>query len=79
MIGWSFEIPHYTRHEKYVLEKNGNYAYAWVIPAGAQRRGKTLFIDAKDGRILYLTGKAVVGANGLFHQDQLMLVNNRVK
>ncbi|MCG8310273.1 MAG: hypothetical protein MI975_22960 [Cytophagales bacterium] len=80
---YQVEVVDVTRHEKYVLEKNGNYAYAWVIPARAQRRGKTLFnyfiIDAKDGRILYLTSKAVVGANGLFHQGQLLLVNNRIK
>ena len=81
--GPKYEVVNFDQLEKYIIEKDDRYAYTWIIPAGAQSQGKTLYnyfiVDAKDGRFMYMTGMAVAGANGQFHHGQLMQVNKKLK
>ena len=66
-----------------ISAKNGDYAYIWAVPAGAVSGSRIIFnyfvIDAADARPLYLTGKAVLGANGDFHQAHLMFIDKDMK
>lgn len=80
---FKYEVVSFEKADELIAAKNPDYAYIWVVPAGAINHGRILFnyfvIDAADGRPLYLTGKAVVGANGNFHQAHLLMINREIK
>ncbi len=76
------EVVSFERADEIIASKNPDYAYIWVIPAGAVSGSKILFnyfiVDAEDARPMFLTGQAVVGANGDFHQFHFMKVNKKI-
>lgn len=78
-----YEITSFEKADEIIVSKNSKYAYIWTIPAGASTGSKPLFnyfiIDAGDGRILYMTGVSVIGANGDFHPVQLRMAAKQLK
>jgi len=76
------EVVSFEKADEIIASKNPDYAYIWVIPAGAVSGSKILFnyfiIDAEDARPMFLTGQAVIGSNGDFHQFHLTKVNKKI-
>lgn len=69
--------------QQIITAKDGNYAYALVVPSGSSLDGIPMLnyyvVDAKDGSILYFNGKKVWGAIGEFHPYYLKQINKKIK
>ncbi len=80
---YPYKVVSSAELDEYISKEDGNYAYAWVIPAGAVNQGTVLYnyfiMDAKDGRILYVTGKTQIRANGLIAEYHLKDVQSELK
>lgn len=80
---YAYKKVNYDEVQKAIVSHNSDYAYTWVIPAGAEREGGTvlsnyLIVNAEDGKILYVTGRAVSGSHGTFHQAQLKMAEKEI-
>ncbi|MBT1703720.1 hypothetical protein [Chryseosolibacter indicus] len=80
---YKYSVVPFEKADELIASKNKDYAYIWAVPAGASNGGRELFnyyfIDGEDARILFMTGTAVVGANGDFHQAHFAMANKSLK
>ncbi|MES2732579.1 MAG: hypothetical protein V4714_12550 [Bacteroidota bacterium] len=71
---YSYEVVSEEKADAIITEKKADYAYIWIIPAGAEFQGIPIYnyfiIDAADGRPLFMMGRNK-SPDGKFHQAHL--------